>query len=56
MVFSPKANTDVPPQVLDQLAGAAKSALPTATVHTTGKTALVAGNASSGNSSVLRSC
>jgi RND superfamily putative drug exporter len=53
MVFSPKANTDVPPQVLDQLAGAAKSALPTATVHATGKTALAASNASSGNSSVL---
>jgi RND superfamily putative drug exporter len=26
MVFPPNANTDVPPQVLDQLAGAAKSA------------------------------
>ncbi|HYS36510.1 MAG TPA: MMPL family transporter, partial [Pseudonocardiaceae bacterium] len=53
MVFPPQANTDVPPQVLDQLAGAAKSALPTATVHATGKAALAAGNASQGNSSVL---
>jgi RND superfamily putative drug exporter len=53
MVFPPNANTDVPPQVLDQLAGAAKSALPTATVHATGKTALTSGSASSGNSSVL---
>jgi RND superfamily putative drug exporter len=39
--------------VLDQLAGAAKSTLPTATVHATGKAALASGNASSGNSSVL---
>jgi RND superfamily putative drug exporter len=53
MVFPPNANTDVPPQVLDQLAGAATSALPTATVHATGKTALASGSASSGNSSVL---
>jgi RND superfamily putative drug exporter len=53
MVFPPQANTDVPPQVLDQLAGAAKSALPAATVHATGKAALAAGNASQGNSSVL---
>jgi len=53
MVFPPQANTDVPPQVLDQLAGAARSALPTATVHATGKAALAAGNASQGNSSVL---
>ncbi|HEY3606632.1 MAG TPA: MMPL family transporter [Pseudonocardiaceae bacterium] len=53
MVFPPQANTDVPPQVLDQLAGAARSALPTATVHATSKNALAAGNAASGNSSVL---
>jgi putative drug exporter of the RND superfamily len=53
MVFPPTANTDLPPQVLDQLSTAARSALPTATVHVTGKAALAAGNAASGNSSVL---
>ncbi|HEY4017493.1 MAG TPA: MMPL family transporter [Pseudonocardiaceae bacterium] len=53
MVFPPQANTDVPAQVLDQLGSAAKAALPTATVHVTGKAALATGNTSQGNSSVL---
>jgi RND superfamily putative drug exporter len=53
LVYPPAAGSDVPPTVLDQLAAAARTALPGATVHGTGINALASGNAASGNSSVV---
>jgi RND superfamily putative drug exporter len=53
LVYPPAAGRDVPATVLDQLSAAARTAVPGATVHSTGLNALASGNASSGKSSVV---
>ncbi|WP_220182894.1 MMPL family transporter [Sphaerisporangium album] len=53
LVYPPQAGRDVPAAVLDQLTSAARTALPEATVHSTGLNALASGSASSGHSSVM---
>ncbi|MCW2939716.1 MAG: MmpL protein [Actinomycetia bacterium] len=53
LVYPPKPGDDIATTQLDQLSAAAKTAVPGATVHSTGVNALAAGNASTGNSSVL---
>src|ERR1700730_10584975 len=53
LVYPPRAGADVPASVLNQLAAAARAAVPGATVHSTGLAALTAGNASAANASVL---
>jgi RND superfamily putative drug exporter len=53
LVYPPRAGADVPASVLNQLAAAARAAVPGATVHSTGLNALAAGNASAANASVL---
>ncbi|HKC28638.1 MAG TPA: MMPL family transporter, partial [Jatrophihabitans sp.] len=53
LVYPPQQRGDVSPAVLNQLTSAAKTAVPGATVHSTGEAALAAGNSSSGHSSVL---
>lgn len=53
LVYPATTGGDMEPAQLDQLAVLAKSAVPGASVHTTGVTALASGNASNGQSSVL---
>ena len=53
MAFSPTAGNDIPTTVLDQLSTAAGKALPGASVHATGLTALASGSSASGKSSVF---
>lgn len=53
LVYPPAAGGDVETTVLDQLSAAARTAVPGATVHSTGVNALASGNASSGKSSVV---
>jgi len=53
LVYPPHAGTNVPGSVLDQLSATAKATVVGSTVHSTGVSALSAGNASSGRSSVL---
>ena len=54
LVYPPRAGADVPASVLNQLAAAARVAVPGATVHSTGLNALAAGNASAAHSGVHR--
>jgi RND superfamily putative drug exporter len=43
LVYPPAAGSDVPAEVLDQLSAAARTAVPGATVHSTGVNALASG-------------
>jgi hypothetical protein len=53
LVYPPAAGSDVPATVLDELSAAARTAVPGATVHSTGVNALASGNASSGGRTSL---
>lgn len=53
LVYPPQTGEDISAAQLDQLAAAAKAAVPGATVQATGLNALAAGNTSTGSSNVL---